>query len=406
MPADIGSLFTVSVYVEAMLGLLLLFAWMQNTDSRAVAWWGSAHVLRAGSIALFGMFGSLPDIITIDFANAMLLTSFAVTWTGAHLFMGGKANFAYMFAGAMIWTIACQIPEIAGSLALRSMLSALIIAAYTWLAAADIWCSESPLVSRIPASLLLFAHGALFLLRTPLGVLIPHPAGTEAVMGSVWLTVLSSEALLLTIAIAFILMAMAKERTASMHKAAALVDPLTGVWNRRGFMSANERVQGETANSAVPAAVLFIDLDNFKSINDRFGHALGDRVIQALATTIKSVIRSTDFVGRFGGEEFAAVLYGVSHESAVGIAERIRVAFAERASIVDGANVAATVSIGLVLQEGPECPLIDMLKRADSALYRAKEQGRNRVELSGSQIPGGENTLPEGVDPRMARGVA
>jgi diguanylate cyclase (GGDEF)-like protein len=387
--------------------LLLLFAWIQNSESRAVAWWGSAYVLRAGSIALFGMFGSLPDVMTIDVANAMLLTSFAVTWTGARLFIGGKVNIAYILAGAAIWLVACRVPDIANSPPIRSMLGASIIAAYTWLAAADIWFSESPLVSRIPASALLFTHGALFLLRTPLGALLPHSAGTEAVMGSVWLTALSSEALLLTIAVAFILMAMAKERTASMHRTAALVDPLTGVWNRRGFMSANERVQGDPASKAVPAAVLFIDLDNFKSINDRFGHALGDRVIQVLATTIKSLIRSTDYVGRFGGEEFAAVLYSVSHDAAIGIAERIRTAFADRANVIDGTNVAATVSIGLVLQEdGPGCPLVEMLKRADSALYRAKERGRNCVELSGSQAFGIADAVPEPIEPRLARGIA
>ena len=79
MPEDVSALFTVSVDVEAMLGLLLLFTWVQNTDIKAVAWWGSAHILRAGSITLFGMFGDLPNVITIDLANAILLTSFAVT---------------------------------------------------------------------------------------------------------------------------------------------------------------------------------------------------------------------------------------------------------------------------------------------------------------------------------------
>ena len=97
---DVSALFTVSVYVEAMLGLLLLFAWVQNTNVRAVAWWGSAHLLRAGSITLFGMYGRLPDVITIDIANSILLTSFAVTWIGTRLFGEHKPNFAFMFGGA------------------------------------------------------------------------------------------------------------------------------------------------------------------------------------------------------------------------------------------------------------------------------------------------------------------
>src|ERR1700686_1819994 len=222
MPADISALFTVSVYVEAMLGLLLLFTWVQNTDINAVAWWGSAHLLRAGSITLFGMFGGLPNAITIDLANAILLTSFAVTWAGTRLFRGQDVNYVFVLEGAFIWLVACRMPEIAGSVALRAVLSAAIITTYTWLAAAEIWRNcEGPLVSRIPASFMLFAHGPLFLLRTPLAVLMPHPPGTEPIFGSVWLTVLSSEALLFTIAIAFVVMAMAKERTAYVHKTAA-----------------------------------------------------------------------------------------------------------------------------------------------------------------------------------------
>jgi GGDEF domain-containing protein len=213
------------------------------------------------------------------------------------------------------------MPEIAGSVALRAVLSAAIIATYTWLAAAEIWRnSESHLVSRIPASFMLFAHGALFQLRTPLAVLMPHPPGTEPIFGRVSLTVLSSEALLFTIAIAFIVIAMAKERTAYVHKTAALIDPLTGIWNRRGFMVESDRLMEASGKKSDHAAMLFIDLDNFKTINDRYGHALGDQVLQILAAAVNTVIRSFDFVGRLGGEEFAVVLHGAhfAHRSSTG----------------------------------------------------------------------------------------
>jgi hypothetical protein len=236
MPEDISALFTVSVYVEAMLGLLLLYTWVQKPEIKAVAWWGSAHLLRAGSIALFGMFGRLPDGITVDVANAILLTSFAVTWAGARLFGGRKASFICILAGTMIWLTACQIPEMAESVALRALLSSAIIATYMWLAAAELWrINDGQLVSRLPAFFMLFAQGALFLMRTPLGVLMPQVAGTEPLFGSVWLTVLSSEALLFTIAIAFILMAMAKERAAHMQKTE--VDTLADIRDRRGLIS-------------------------------------------------------------------------------------------------------------------------------------------------------------------------
>ena len=89
---EVSALFSVSIYVESMLGLLLLFMWVQNFEIRAVGWWGSAHLLRAGSISLFGLYGQVPDVITIDLANVILLTSFAATWFGTRLYAGRKAN--------------------------------------------------------------------------------------------------------------------------------------------------------------------------------------------------------------------------------------------------------------------------------------------------------------------------
>jgi diguanylate cyclase (GGDEF)-like protein len=379
---DVSALFTVSVYVEAMLGLLLLFAWVQDTNVRAVAWWGNAHLLRAGSITLFGMYGRFPDVITIDIANSILLTSFAVTWIGTRLFGEHKPNFAFMFGGAIIWLIACQMPDIADSVAKRALLSAAIIAAYTWLAAAELWGNNKrQLVARLPAIFLLFAHGALFLLRPPLGMLMPQPVGTERLFGSVWLTVLSSEELLFTIAIAFILMAMAFEHTAYLHKAAAFLDPLTGIWNRRGLIIENDRLMNASGKNTEDTAVLLIELDNFREITQRYGRALGDQVLQIIAATAKTTIGSSDFVGRVGGEEFAVVLYDAPRDRALTIAERIRSAFAEEAAAIAGYEVGATVSIGLVQHEGPMVALTELLWKANLALLRAKERGSNLVEL-------------------------
>src|SRR3954452_17548321 len=85
MSLDVNTLFLVTIYVEAILGLLLLFAWLQNTQIRAVAWWGCAHLMRAGSIVQFGMYGSVSDLITIVIANALLFLAYAVTWMGARV---------------------------------------------------------------------------------------------------------------------------------------------------------------------------------------------------------------------------------------------------------------------------------------------------------------------------------
>src|ERR1700731_2996825 len=124
MNLDVNTLFLVTIYVEAILGLLLLFAWVQNSEIHAVAWWGSAHLLRAGSITLFGMYGQLPDIFTIDLANAILLSSFAVTWTAARMFEGRKPSPSGLVAGAGFWLFVSRLPLFAHSMDFRALLSA------------------------------------------------------------------------------------------------------------------------------------------------------------------------------------------------------------------------------------------------------------------------------------------
>ncbi len=386
MSLDVNTLFLVTIYVEAMLGLLLLFAWVQNSAITAVAWWGSAHLLRAASVVLFGMFGSVPDWISIDLSNAILFTAFAVTWTGARVFDGRPPSIIGLFGGAALWLVVCRVPAIAHSLEARILISSFIIAGYTWMAAYEFWRGRSePLVSRWPAIFMLFAHGSLFLLRTPLSTVLPWVPETQ-VFDSVWLTVLSFEALLFTIAIAFILLAMAKERTELLHKTAAMVDPLTGIPNRRAFLEGGAQLARRIDADPKPAAVLLVDLDHFKSINDSFGHALGDRVLQVFAETANSNIGPYDLIGRLGGEEFAIALYDVDAERAMDIAETVRIAFADIAAEVDGHHVLATCSIGVSVSEEGPLDISSLLAQADQALYAAKERGRNRCELASTEL--------------------
>lgn len=379
MNLDVNTLFMVTVYVEAMLGLLLLFAWVQNLAVTAVAWWGWAHLLRAASIAMFGMYGAVFDLISIDLANALLFMSFAATWTGARVFDGRPVSMVGLFAGAVLWIGVSRLPAVAASVEIRTFLSSGIIVAYTWLAAYEFWRGrDEPLVSRWPAVFMLFSQGALFLLHTPLNQLLPW-IPDRTVFESVWMTALSFEGLLFTISVAFILLAMAKERTEFLHKTASLIDPLTGLANRRAFMEGSQELVQRIRSAPCSAGVLLIDLDRFKSVNDNFGHALGDRVLQIFAKTANAHLGPSDLIGRLGGEEFAVILYDADHDRALAVAEEIRNAFANNARRIDGQDIGATASVGVaVSREGID--LSDLLAQADQALYLAKQRGRNRVE--------------------------
>ncbi len=306
-----------------------------------------------------------------------------MTWTGARVFDGRPVEPVYLVTGAVIWLLVCRLPVLADAIDARSLIASGIISAYTWLTAYEFWRGRSEqLVSRWPAIVMLFAHGSLFLLRTPLVALLPWSPTNNAMFGSVWLTVLSFEALLFTISIAFILLAMAKERTELRHRTAAMVDPLTGIANRRAFLHDAAQLAKRHGAHPRPTAVLLIDLDHFKSINDRFGHALGDRVLEIFTEAARRSIRASDLLGRLGGEEFASMLYDTSRDKALAVAERIRESFAQAAQEVEGRAVCATVSIGLVHCEETALDVPELLAQADQALYYAKEHGRNRTEIA------------------------
>jgi diguanylate cyclase (GGDEF)-like protein len=378
---DVSTLFMVTMHIEIMLGLLLFFAWAQNFSKRALAWWGSAHLLRATSIMLLGLYGTVPDSLSIDFANAVLFGSFALTWCGARVFERRPPEPAVALIGVAVWLLACRLQTFTTLVELRALAGSGIVTAYTWATAYEFWRGrDEALVSRWPAIFLLFAHGALFLLRTPLGAMA-HVAPSSNLAMSGWLELLSLEGLLFTISIAFILLAMAKERTEYRHRAAARTDPLTGIANRRGFLEQIALSRRSTAGTQ-PTAVLLFDLDHFKTINDRYGHAVGDRTLKIFADIAKARVGTAGTVGRWGGDEFVAVLPNTTREIAATVAERIQVALEHAAADIDGRLVGATVSTGMAFSSNGAFELPVMLLRADQALYRAKADGRNRLAIS------------------------
>ena len=157
------------------------------------------------------------------------------------------------------------------------------------------------------------------------------------------------------------------------------VDPLTGLFNRRHF---SELLLSEQARSGSgTAAVLLLDLDHFKSVNDRYGHLAGDAVLQAAAERIASITRATDCLARWGGEEFAILASGIGREDAILLAERARAALADGPVEVDDLAIELTLSVGVAVV-GSETQTPDRLvDAADEALYEAKRAGRNCVRV-------------------------
>ncbi len=158
----------------------------------------------------------------------------------------------------------------------------------------------------------------------------------------------------------------------------ATTDPLTGIFNRRHFMGMLAREQQRAERYKTGFAVLMLDIDHFKRINDTYGHPVGDLAIKAMAAAAGRCLRPTDIIGRFGGEEFVVMLPHTDEAGAVIAAERIREEVAKIVVAAESNEVRFTVSIGAALY-APKCTIDQVLECADKALYAAKAGGRNQV---------------------------
>jgi diguanylate cyclase (GGDEF)-like protein len=377
MSLDISTLYLVATMVAAMLGAMLLFFGRQE-NIPALKWWGTAYLLGACSVALWTLVGNaLGEMFSLAL-NAVGFLACGMVWNASRVFHGRRPNLPGLVLGAVAWVAAVMTlaPE---ESALRMTIGAGIVAVYAVLTAAELWSERRRAQQRRwPALAVPALHGVVLMLPILLGDLL-HPDG-NIFAGSIWVTVFSVELVLYAVGTVFVIFMLVSERTVTAHKTAASMDPLTGMFNRRGFAEATSRVIEREANAGRPVTVMIFDIDHFKSINDRFGHPAGDEILKLFATVVVNSLRITDLSGRVGGEEFAAML-PCSLEEGVVAAERVREAF-EGSGIVDETGpVDTTVSIGVA--GGPAGTELEvLLAAADTALYQAKRGGRNRVEAA------------------------
>ena len=164
-------------------------------------------------------------------------------------------------------------------------------------------------------------------------------------------------------------------------------DGLTGLLNVTAFRTVAAALEGEAKRKPSLTSVLFIDVDRFKSINDHFGHASGDRILVAVARTVRAVVRGRDVVARIGGEEIVVVLPDTDEAGAARVAEMVRAAVEDLCPPVGGADLKVTVSVGRATGRLPTATIDELVRAADRAMYRAKQAGRNRVESAAPDYP-------------------
>jgi diguanylate cyclase (GGDEF)-like protein len=222
-------------------------------------------------------------------------------------------------------------------------------------------------------ALLIWRNASLLLLATP-----PQGIITPTSVNVIYVLMLGIQPLLASVGFLLLYNEILQRELYNL----ARIDPLTGVNNRLGLLEASKSLLEQARAKQESIGVLLIDADHFKSINDRFGHDDGDRVLLELVANIRCMLRGGDLVGRVGGEEFLVLSPSVKAPDLLALAERIRSAIERTSFNIAGQAYALTVSIGAALAESNEPDMMGARRRADIALYEAKRAGRNRVMIA------------------------
>lgn len=339
----------------------------QSKGMRTLA--GAYLLLAMGAeLAGRGEYAKLPPWLWTHASLLLGAVGYMLFWAGVRALSGRRrVPWAWVMAVPSVVLLAGAATQFPLNNLPRAGAFHVIATAAMAAAAWEVWRDRhtEPLPSRALLALIMLISASLFALRL-------FYIATEAVSSAGFAAAFSIQ-MFCHFGIALMVSEVSSERAEARLQRIAQTDPLTGVGNRRWLVS-----QLPT-QLPVGSAVLQLDLDHFKQINDRFGHSVGDRVLTAFAESLRSQLRDTDLLARIGGEEFALYLAGASPAEAVAIAERLCSAAASLQLREQGEAVPVTVSIGLACVHSPGQAWSAWLGRADQALYEAKRMGRNRV---------------------------
>jgi diguanylate cyclase (GGDEF)-like protein len=383
MTLDASTLAFAGALASFASGLILLFYWWQDRGARTALWWAAANCGLGVGVSALALNGQLPYFFANVAGPLLLDLSAALTWSAARVFNRSSTALFPSQLAVSIWIAILAVTGASGhereAATLGTGVSGCLYAAGAvefWLGRREYVPGRWPMISLLGLEALAVFLAAFSFAFSPLIL----PAVN-------WFGIIHFVGLIYAVGSAIFLIMMLNERTKARHKADALIDPLTGLANRRHFMAAARRMFERSTHGSTPVSLLAFDLDQFKKVNDSFGHPMGDRVLQIFSEVLSRELRPSDIAGRTGGDEFCAALADCDLDGALVIARRIRGAFQGDAQFIDGQQVGETVSVGVASKARP-CGLDFLIARADKALYRAKHLGGNRAVSAGEDPAG------------------
>lgn len=377
---DPYSLVLMAGLIAAVLSAVLFFVRRSfQVEIPGLGFWAWGLAVQVLSAFVYALRGVLPDAAVLPLANVLFILGHGLPLIGLQVFFGRPPGWMTL-AGALAFTLVGMLwwllvePDYAARVVWVSVPMTLINCLQLWQVVRHGrgYFASWFLGTLIGMNTLLVASRAVLALMTgPALVDLTRPGHIQ----NVYLALTGMIPNMM--AVAFLMMSTRRAHTAVERRSAS--DPLTGVLNRRGFGEAYARETARMRRLPRPLSLLAIDLDFFKRVNDLHGHAEGDRVLVEVARMVASVLRESDYVARFGGEEFMVLLPDTDLALAVAVAERIQGMLRSECS---SERPACTASIGVAWQDDPLEGMKDLLDRGDQALYRAKANGRDRIETS------------------------
>jgi len=398
MTIDPRTIMVVWAALNILFAGMLALVGMHAGNVRGMRQWALGDLLIGISLAISSQIMMSPPLFVVIVATLTLGCGLGLLYNGIESFKGGRSRYWITAVLALIMLVNNTVfgvwyPEPKIRIASNFLLFALVhivcaralfvqisqpLRTAYWLAAASV--SVIAILALVRVVSILFTPADSVRMFTASGV---NPG-------------VFFFASLAQMSMSFAFMLLINYTLANELKELAATDSLTGILNRRTIEVETMRQLAQIKRSGDNVAIMMIDVDHFKQINDRHGHPAGDEVLRRLAHLMRSVVRGTDYIARYGGEEFCILLPATGEKQAAALAERLRRLYSELRVDWNGHSLQSTISIGVADSRQAGSDLETLIKAVDTALYQAKHQGRNRVVGFSEGVAGAERA--EGAD--------
>jgi diguanylate cyclase (GGDEF)-like protein len=386
---DLRTLFIITVLINTIIAFVMAIYWRTQTTYAGFGYWTLANVAMTVTFSLFALKGILPEFLTVVVANTVAAAGAVCRYAGVRFFWGADHLRHPRFHQFMVLGIAILFSYftfIDENIILRMFAISLVISGY-FLATARSMLSgvrKGYPYEAWTLALLNISYAVILMGRAAEWYF--HPEARYILYASTMSTLYFTAILLLEVATALVFLMMNSQRLAKsllivqqeLEKLAAC-DTLTGLFNRRKLAELCGQEIADARAKNQPTAMLLIDLDHLKQMNDTFGHSAGDALINTVVKIIRDQLRPTDIPGRLGGDEFLLIMPNTTQETARMIAEQIRLNVQNQVFYWEDKVLSMSLSIGIAALCAADTNWNDWLQRADCNLYQAKNSGRNQI---------------------------